>query len=281
MTPNLFFPSWHRSRKEGRLFFYVHNNSGFHRFSTSIMGKRWQWCWFSILSFVLPILFMGSKCGLSLDRNKYIKKENCRFCCMKGKYNAWWFFVLSSDQNTHSAFSMTSLKRRSPLVLTAVLLQFFIPTVAKVVNSISECDQFLLEKTPPQVPGILERGIILNQTRNKTICQTFENKARFVTLYDIENKIPVFSAYKYSGEKDKRRPKTLWKIEPEVGFFQWLIINDWSYFRHTACLLLWLLSGSTISYLFQNWLISSRKVLSLLKGCISCKKLAHDVCLTW
>lgn len=128
--------------------------------------------------------------------------------------------LFSPLTKTHSAFSMTSLKRRSLLVLTAVLLPFFIPTVAKVVNSISECDQFLLEKTPPQVPGILERGIILNPTRYKTICQTFENEARFVTLYDIENKIPVFSAYKYSGEKDKGRPRTFWKIEPEVGFFQ-------------------------------------------------------------
>lgn len=111
---------------------------------------------------------------------------------------------------------MTSLKSWCLLPIAAFLLLSFIPTVAEVVDSMRDCDQFLLENTPPQVPGILEGGNITNKSRYKAICQTFKNERRFVTLYDTQSKIPVFSAYKYRGEGDKGRPKTPWKIEPEV-----------------------------------------------------------------
>uniref|UniRef100_A0A8C6KA25 Uncharacterized protein n=1 Tax=Nothobranchius furzeri TaxID=105023 RepID=A0A8C6KA25_NOTFU len=92
-------------------------------------------------------------------------------------------------------------------VTTLPLLLLPIPTLTEVVKSVSECDQFLLGQTPPHVPGILEGGRILDQNRYKLICQTYNNKPRFVTLYDVSNKIPVFSAYKYVGEKDRKRPK--------------------------------------------------------------------------
>lgn len=113
--------------------------------------------------------------------------------------------------------SMTSLMRRRLPVLTAVLL-LFTPTEADVVDSISDCNQFLLDRTPPQIPEVLENGRILDQNRYKTICQTYENKPRFLTLYDIKNKIPVFSAYKYSGENGTLKKRPRWKIELEVGF---------------------------------------------------------------
>nr|XP_054603320.1 endonuclease domain-containing 1 protein isoform X2 [Nothobranchius furzeri] len=101
-------------------------------------------------------------------------------------------------------------------VTTLPLLLLPIPTLTEVVKSVSECDQFLLGQTPPHVPGILEGGRILDQNRYKLICQTYNNKPRFVTLYDVRNKIPVFSAYKYVGEKDRKRPKSKWKIEPQL-----------------------------------------------------------------
>lgn len=110
---------------------------------------------------------------------------------------------------------MTSQQPTAALLL---LLLLSAPTLAEVVRSMSECDQFLLHRTPPRIPGVLEDGRILNQNRYKPICQTFMNKARFVTLYDVSNRIPVFSAFKYVGEKDRKRPKTPWKIEPQVGF---------------------------------------------------------------
>ncbi|KAA8578076.1 hypothetical protein FQN60_010709, partial [Etheostoma spectabile] len=92
---------------------------------------------------------------------------------------------------------MTSLERGHLLPLAAFLLLSIVPMVTEVVNSMSDCNKFLLGRTPPQVPGILEGGRILNQNRYKIICQTYENQRRFVTLYDTENRIPVFSAYNW------------------------------------------------------------------------------------
>ncbi|XP_038588252.1 endonuclease domain-containing 1 protein-like [Micropterus salmoides] len=91
-----------------------------------------------------------------------------------------------------------------------------VPTVAEVVESVSDCDQFLLEAKPPHVPRILESGNILNQNRYKFICQTLEDEKMFLTLYDTKNRIPVYSALKYRGSKDTGRQKTPWKIEPQL-----------------------------------------------------------------
>ncbi|XP_049425157.1 uncharacterized protein LOC125884302 [Epinephelus fuscoguttatus] len=79
----------------------------------------------------------------------------------------------------------------------------------------SKCSEFLLKHTPPNVPGVLERGKILDQNRYKVICQTLSNVRRFVTLYDTQNRIPVFSAFKYTGVDGGGRPKD-WKIEPQL-----------------------------------------------------------------
>uniref|UniRef100_A0A8C5GC50 DNA/RNA non-specific endonuclease domain-containing protein n=1 Tax=Gouania willdenowi TaxID=441366 RepID=A0A8C5GC50_GOUWI len=69
---------------------------------------------------------------------------------------------------------------------------------------VSECNEFFLNKQPPWVPGILENGKILNQDRYKVICQTFKNE-----------KIPLFSAYKYRGNGDKREREG-WYTEPKL-----------------------------------------------------------------
>ncbi|KAF3698079.1 Endonuclease domain-containing 1 protein [Channa argus] len=115
---------------------------------------------------------------------------------------------------------MTSLKTWCLLSLSVLLLSIS-PTETEVVQSMSDCEGFLLNENPPQIPDILINGTIMDQNRYKTICQTYENTRRFVTLYDTNNKIPVFSAYKYRGERrldeDKRRPKNVsWKIEPQL-----------------------------------------------------------------
>uniref|UniRef100_A0A3Q2ZRC5 Si:ch211-133n4.10 n=2 Tax=Kryptolebias marmoratus TaxID=37003 RepID=A0A3Q2ZRC5_KRYMA len=80
----------------------------------------------------------------------------------------------------------------------------------------SECDQFFLHRTPPRVPGILEDGTVHNQNRYKPICQTYRNRMRFITLYDVRNRIPVFSAFRFVEVKDSRRPRTQWRIEPQL-----------------------------------------------------------------
>uniref|UniRef100_A0A7N6BRV1 DNA/RNA non-specific endonuclease/pyrophosphatase/phosphodiesterase domain-containing protein n=1 Tax=Anabas testudineus TaxID=64144 RepID=A0A7N6BRV1_ANATE len=108
---------------------------------------------------------------------------------------------------------MTPLKMWCLLPL-AVLLLSISPTETEVVQSMSECEGFLLNETPPQVTGILEAGRIQDQKRYRVICQTYETR-RFVTLYDTKNGIPVFSAYKYrGGQKERKRPP--WNIEPQL-----------------------------------------------------------------
>ncbi|XP_060922604.1 uncharacterized protein LOC132996278 [Limanda limanda] len=98
------------------------------------------------------------------------------------------------------------------LPLLALLLLSAAPTVTEVVASMSECDDNFLYQAPPQIKGILEGGNILDQNRYKPICQTLNNKRTFVTLYDTTNKIPVFSAYNYTG---KERIDRL-MIEPQL-----------------------------------------------------------------
>ncbi|KAK2863309.1 hypothetical protein Q5P01_002842 [Channa striata] len=86
---------------------------------------------------------------------------------------------------------------------------------SKVVQSMSDCEGFLLDEKIPGIPGILEDGKILDQNRYKTICQTYGDERRFVTLYDTTNRIAVFSAYKYRGAEG-RRPAPAWMIEPQL-----------------------------------------------------------------
>ncbi|XP_053272382.1 endonuclease domain-containing 1 protein [Pleuronectes platessa] len=101
------------------------------------------------------------------------------------------------------------------LPLLALLLLSAAPTVTEVVTSMSDCDQYFLNQAPPQIRGILEGGNILDQNQYKPICQTLNSSRTFVTLYDTDNKIPVFSAYKYT-EKKAGRPKDIWMIEPQL-----------------------------------------------------------------
>lgn len=106
-------------------------------------------------------------------------------------------------------------------LLLLLLLLVFIPTGAKVVDSISDCEEFFLSHHdhhhPPEIPEILKGGKVTDSKRYKVICQVYLNKRRFVTLYDIDNKIPVFSAYVYRGQSVRGRPNTRWRIEPQVG----------------------------------------------------------------
>lgn len=106
------------------------------------------------------------------------------------------------------------------LFVVSVLLVFGIPcTMTKLVDSFSTCPDFFSEKTPPVIPGILEDSGSKDQNRYKLICQEYPKDIyRFATLYDKKHKIPVFSAYKYTGKGDFRRPNNDFRIEPEVMF---------------------------------------------------------------
>ncbi|KAE8279453.1 hypothetical protein D5F01_LYC23042 [Larimichthys crocea] len=108
---------------------------------------------------------------------------------------------------------MTSLKTKNICFLAAFLFLAIVPTLAKVVQSASECKGY--EPTPPEIPGILEGGVSKNNNRYRIICQTYNGVQRYLTVYDIENRIPVFSAYEYKGSEGDR-PGVPWKIEPQL-----------------------------------------------------------------
>uniref|UniRef100_A0A3B3E0Z3 Uncharacterized protein n=1 Tax=Oryzias melastigma TaxID=30732 RepID=A0A3B3E0Z3_ORYME len=99
------------------------------------------------------------------------------------------------------------------------LLLVFLPAVpieTEVVRNWSDCPGFFVNQKPPEISNILVGGNILNQTRYKFICQTFGNMTRFLTLYDTKNKIPVFSAYRFTGAQPGRPTGDIWKIEPQL-----------------------------------------------------------------
>ncbi|XP_076023748.1 endonuclease domain-containing 1 protein-like isoform X3 [Genypterus blacodes] len=120
------------------------------------------------------------------------------------------------------------------LSLAMLLLLSITPTVTEVEDSMkTNCaTQFLLKEKAPEVPGILENGNILKQNRYTSICQTFNDVQRFVTLYDKENRIPVFSAYRFTG-KQGTRPGQPWMIEAELAGKQDVnMVNDNANYNH-------------------------------------------------
>lgn len=82
----------------------------------------------------------------------------------------------------------------------------------EISHNLEECLKFFYENTIPQ--GISGEGI----------CQHYKNEYRFATLYDKKRRIPLYSAYKLSPGVSGR-PEEDWKIEPQVDFFENVIIS--------------------------------------------------------
>ncbi|XP_051729687.1 endonuclease domain-containing 1 protein-like [Ctenopharyngodon idella] len=102
-----------------------------------------------------------------------------------------------------------------PFVIS-VLLAFGLPLImTEVVKSFSACSQFFLNEQPSVIPGILENSLS-KDNRYKLICQKYKNAYRFATLYDTTNRIPVFSAYKYTEKGHFTRPNKEWMTESEL-----------------------------------------------------------------
>nr|XP_023657407.1 endonuclease domain-containing 1 protein-like [Paramormyrops kingsleyae] len=104
------------------------------------------------------------------------------------------------------------------LCLIVLSLPLTAPHVVHRFSDVPECEQFFLDKTPPEISGILAGGNVQDQNRYKVICQFFNNTYRFATLYDTSNRIPVFSAYKFIGKKENTRRNDVeqWYIEPQL-----------------------------------------------------------------
>ena len=118
---------------------------------------------------------------------------------------------------------MSSVTGGCPLALVILLLVSMEPTATYVVTLVSECDEFFLDETPPEIPGKLEQKKFMD-VRYKLICQKYNIIKKFMTLYDTDKKIPVFSAYKCTGLTKLQTPVySPWVLE--TGVFKYFICN--------------------------------------------------------
>ncbi|XP_070610986.1 endonuclease domain-containing 1 protein-like [Erythrolamprus reginae] len=82
---------------------------------------------------------------------------------------------------------------------------FLLPATGEVVDSFRKCRQFFLDGKAPELKPV-------DPVR---ICQLYENKYRFATMYDKTRRIPLYSAYIYQqGEGDRFDE---WMIEPQLA----------------------------------------------------------------
>ncbi|XP_055771027.1 endonuclease domain-containing 1 protein-like [Salvelinus fontinalis] len=97
---------------------------------------------------------------------------------------------------------------------TLLLLSLLPPALSHVVEKFSDvpqCNKFFLNGSTPNLPGILVGGEVQDQNHYKLICQKYNTIYRFATLYNTTNRIPVFSAYTFTGNTSQQK-KTEKKI---------------------------------------------------------------------
>lgn len=93
-------------------------------------------------------------------------------------------------------------------VLTCVLLQGAQAGVVGDFNHVERCKDSLYMGTPP-------RGYLGNSF--KKICQRYEDKPRYVTLYDPHKHIPIYSAYTFKKSDGEKKVDFPWMFEPQVS----------------------------------------------------------------
>ncbi|XP_052439799.1 nuclease-like [Carassius gibelio] len=123
---------------------------------------------------------------------------------------------------------MSPVQLKMRLIFFSVLLVLGFPfTMTEVVDSFSKCSGFFFEEKPPVIKDILVESVSKDKNRYKLICH------KYATLYDATNKIPVFSAYKYTGKGAFSKLNRKWKTDKEVMFLtackeDYLNQNQWS-----------------------------------------------------
>ncbi|XP_040039038.2 endonuclease domain-containing 1 protein [Gasterosteus aculeatus] len=92
--------------------------------------------------------------------------------------------------------------------LTCALLQGARAGVVEDFNHQERCKDFLYMGTPP-------RGYLGNSFTK--ICQRYEEKPRYVTVYDPRKHIPVYSAYTFKKSDGEKKVDFPWMFEPQLA----------------------------------------------------------------
>ncbi|MBN3320410.1 ENDD1 protein, partial [Atractosteus spatula] len=94
----------------------------------------------------------------------------------------------------------------------SLLLVFIAASVSVVRASVGEtfreCKQFMYKGTPPA--GLTDDSLL-------KICQHYNNRPRFATLYDAKKRIPVYSAYTFKKSDGEKRVNFPWMYEPQLS----------------------------------------------------------------
>ncbi|XP_053333348.1 endonuclease domain-containing 1 protein-like [Clarias gariepinus] len=100
------------------------------------------------------------------------------------------------------------------LLAVVLLLLPLSGCLAEVVPDFTvNCSQFFVN--PFGIVSPPTTFIDENHDRYKLICQTLNNKIEFATYYDMKNKIPVYSAYRFEG-LGNCDVQNSWFIEPQL-----------------------------------------------------------------
>ncbi|XP_063161941.1 endonuclease domain-containing 1 protein [Candoia aspera] len=97
-----------------------------------------------------------------------------------------------------------------PACLLAVLA-WAASTHGRVVGNddagFAECDVFFYQQAPPQ--GFLDE-------RAAKICQKYRREPRFATLYSTQERVPLYSAFRYSEGGPPGEEEESWLVEPQI-----------------------------------------------------------------
>lgn len=100
-----------------------------------------------------------------------------------------------------------------PLCLIPVMEGEVIPNMVTPQNPnnipFGPCTRFFLNNQPIAPPALV-------RPRYQQICQMLGGVHRYATLYDTQNRIPVYSAYHYTIHPPGLN-EIGWMIEPQVG----------------------------------------------------------------
>lgn len=95
-------------------------------------------------------------------------------------------------------------------LLSCVMLQGVQAGLVEDFSHAERCKDSLYMGTPP-------RGYVSSSFQK--ICLKYENKPRYVTLYDPQKRIPIYSAYKFKKSDGKTMGDFTWMFEPQVSFY--------------------------------------------------------------